>query len=83
MTDITATEDNNALVMWTVYDHPTDFPNNYVARKFMVTKGRAIATEEIILCPDLEALREQLEQLGLVPLKRDPHDDAKIVETWL
>jgi hypothetical protein len=27
------------LFIWTVYDHPRDFPNSYVARKFSTRPG--------------------------------------------
>lgn len=57
--------------------------DNYVARKFVVTKGRVRAAPEVIVEASLEAIREQLEQGGLVCLKRSPEDDPKIMEVWL
>lgn len=63
---------------WIIYDHPRDFPDDFVARRF----GTGIPTDDVIVGP-LEALREHLENLGLVRIARHPTDDAVIVETWL
>lgn len=66
------------LSVWTIYDHPSDFPDSFVARAF--TTG---PTNEIILATDLEQLREAFDRAGLVCMARNPNDDPKIVETWL
>jgi hypothetical protein len=69
--------------MWTVYDHPADFPNAYVARKFMVGHKSEGATNEVIMSDSLNELRAVFEAQGLVCLMRDPRDDPVIIETWL
>lgn len=69
----------DALVIWTVYDHPTDFPDEYVARKFI----GAEATVEVMVCAALEPIRIELANRGFVCLQRADGDDAKIIETWL
>lgn len=66
------------LSIWTIYDHPRDFPDNFVARAF--TTG---PTNEIILATELEQLRDAFDKAGLVCLARNPNDDPNIVETWL
>jgi hypothetical protein len=72
------------LAIWTVYGHPTDYPDKYVARLFDVSDQGATPTENIIIAPDLETLQDTLEfELGLVKLTRTLGDDPKIVETWL
>lgn len=68
----------NVLNIWTVYDHPTDFPNSYVARRFEYDK----ATGDIVQ-GELSIIRESFRRCGLTCLPRDPSDDAKIVECWL
>ena len=76
--------DRETLVMWTVYDRPTNFPNTYVAVKFAVLKDGSVgATGEFMVGPTLGALRDYLAGLGLVPLMRSDTDDPKIVETWM
>jgi len=73
------------MSVWTVYDHPTDFPNNYVARRFEISEGGELkATDSIIISPDLETLRRVLlVETGLTCLARMEGDDPKIVETWI
>lgn len=67
------------LPVWTVYDHPRDFPHCYVARKFLSARP----TPEFIVSPDLASLREVLAYKGLIPLTRDPSDDPVILESWI
>ena len=70
------------LEMWTIYDHPIDNPDLYVARTWTIVGGVVFAGEFIAL-DDLDQLRQRMRLKGLVPLHRAPGDDPKIVETWL
>jgi hypothetical protein len=65
--------------MWVVYDHPTDFPNNFVARCWLGEE----ASGDIIVSPDITALREVLAIKGLYRLERQEGDDPIIMEVWL
>lgn len=65
--------------IWVVYDHPTDFPDHYVARLW---RGETPTTIGII-DRDLERLRDRLEGMGLVKLMPQEGDDPVILETWL
>ena len=67
------------LEIWTVYDHPTDFPDMFVARKF----NGGEPTKDHITSPDIDQIRYAFEELGLVRVMRHPSDDPCIVETWL
>jgi hypothetical protein len=71
--------DRTDLPIWVVYDHPTDFPNNFVARLWL---GERV-TVAMMIGPNLDRLRAELERMGLVRLDRQPGDDPKILETWL
>lgn len=62
---------------WTIYDHPRDYPNGFIARKSIDNKP----TFETKLGSSLESVRKQLPP-GLTRFERDPSDDAVIVETW-
>lgn len=76
--------DLDLLTMWTVYDHPTDYPDHWVARCFAVGKGGGpTATAHVIRSKTLRALQLVLRNAGLTPLQRSDGDDANIVETWL
>ena len=75
---------DNILPMWTVYKHPRDYPDKFVARRFEARKGEVIPTHNIIVADTLERLREVLEiDMHLVCLTRNKEDDPVIVETWL
>jgi hypothetical protein len=72
------------LALWTVFDHPTDYPDKFVARRFEVDGYGVKPTGSIIIMNDLDKLREMLEfEMHLTCLTRSPQDDPKIVEVWL
>jgi hypothetical protein len=48
------------LQLWTVYDHPTDYPTNYVARLSIVGAAGTGPTEHLLVSTDLLAIRAQL-----------------------
>lgn len=76
-----------ALRMWTVYDNPSDFPvGMYVAREYVIglrDDHEPVTTGRIKASLWLDKLREELSDMGLVALHRDPTDDPVIVESWL
>jgi len=66
------------LELWTIYKHPLDYPNEFVARKFILDKP----TSEIKTSDTIETLRLLL-PMGLTRIERNPGDDPVIVETWI
>lgn len=73
----------SSLSMWTVYDHPKDFPNCYVARRFEVDRDGTRPTTDLMVSGDLELLRQTLQKRGLYCIASDPADAACILETWI
>ena len=73
---------DNVLNIWTVYDHPKDFPHSFVARRFEVRGPFPVVTDDIVQ-GELEIIRESFRQAGLVKLMRNDDDDPKIVESWI
>lgn len=73
---------NDDLHVWTVYDHPHDYPNSFVARLFIVRGGADYATNQVIEAATLDELHAQLPP-GLYRMPRDPMDDEKIMEVWI
>lgn len=71
------------LHMWTVYDHPKDAPDYYVARLWLVDGTGSHATNQAVASPNLESLRRLLASMGHIPLDRSPGDDPVIIETWI
>lgn len=68
------------LPMWTVYDHPKDYPDKIVARLWEGALN--LPTNAVILFDSLEAVRALFEP-RYARLTRSPGDDAKIMETYL
>lgn len=74
---------DSPLEMWTIYDHPSDFPDCFVARRFLIYAGGPVATTETISESDLETLRHHFEFTGWSCLQRQDGDDSVIVESWV
>ncbi len=73
-----------SMPMWVIYDHPSDYPDSYVAREHLVEETGSRPTENVVMSNSLELLRTMmLTQLRLTCLDRHPEDDPKIVETWV
>ena len=70
------------IEMWVIYDHPTDCPDAFIARKWLVGRGVLKATTETMTEPEVETLRKYFEASGLINLGRDPADDPAILECW-
>lgn len=77
----------DGLEMWTVYDHPADHPNEFVARMWIVPAAghnhEPVATGQTMSSSDLEWIRKFMRHRGLACIARSPDDDPVIVETWL
>lgn len=69
------------LKIWTIYDHPKDFPDSFVARKFIGYEP----TKEILVAGTLPEIRQVIKKSSgkLHRIHRSPDDDPKIVESWL
>lgn len=76
---------DNALEMFTIYDHPIDFPDSFAVVQSFATGGKIRRGLTWSGAPTLEEARDWIltARPGLVCLTRHPDDDAVIVETWL
>jgi hypothetical protein len=70
------------LPLWVVYDHPSDYPRDYVARQHIIGVAGQRPTDRI-MTGTLDSIRVALANLGLIRLTRSDADDPVIVETWL
>lgn len=68
--------------MWIVYDHPSDFPDQYVVRRWEVWPGLTKPTDEAFAAEDLGVVRAAIPPDAERITGRDPHDPC-ILETWL
>jgi hypothetical protein len=75
---------HQVMSVWTVYDHPVDRPDCYVARRFLIVgKSEPIATPDALRSHYLSALRTEMLRRRLARIPRDPHDDPVIIESWI
>jgi len=66
------------LELWTIYDHPRDFPGAFVARLWLMDQP----TDRVLISSTLDGVRALLPP-GLMRLVRDLDDDPCVVESWL
>jgi hypothetical protein len=74
---------SHVLSMWTIYDHPSDYPKSFVARRWDVGAGGVARTERILISDTVEWIRDQMQEMGLTRLVRSEGDDPCIMETWI
>ena len=66
------------LAIWTIYNKPRDYPQGFIARKYLLDRP----TSEVLTDTSLEAFRAKLPQ-GLFCLGRDIDDHPNVVESWI
>ena len=69
----------DGLTVYTIYDHPTDYPEHFVVRKW---KNNSISDGILGISKTLEGARKLLPE-GCAVIPKDDGDDPKIVESWL
>lgn len=69
------------LAIWTIIERPSDYPDEFIARKWIVAEGVAAPTGDIVTGPTLQSVRDQIPP-GLYCFTRAPEDDPNIVESW-
>lgn len=67
-----------------MYDHPKDYPDTFVARRFETGGGEPapMVTADMVT-GSLDLIRQSMLMCGLYCLPRNEGDDSRIVETWL
>ncbi|AWY06100.1 hypothetical protein SEA_FIREMAN_91 [Microbacterium phage Fireman] len=67
---------------YTIYDHPADYPDQFVIRAWFVENGAVTAYEPVALADTLEDARALIPQ-GRERVPRTQADDPVIVESWV
>lgn len=70
------------MSQWVIYKHPRDYPDKFVMRRWNITAGMMMATEEMATADTLSEIRKHVPP-GLFRLARFEDDDPCIVEVWL
>lgn len=76
-------EKRRVITMWTIYKHPTDYPDYYVVRACEVfSDGSIVHSPDCSLHETLWQARESLPP-NLYNLGRMKEDDPVIKESWI
>lgn len=74
--------DDSVLKMWTIYGHPLDYPEGFVARQWIIAGGGEPHPGPARYRKTLAEAREAV-PAGLYRLDRNPGDDPSVIETWI
>lgn len=69
--------------MFTVYDHPSDYPDSYVVREWSIRPDGPVPLDIVGACSTLEEARAIAGADGRFRLPAYAEDDPAILETWL
>lgn len=72
----------NASILFTIYDHPKDYPDFFVVRQWEADANGCRPKAWFRIGKTIEAVREYL-PFGVTLIGRDPSDDPVIAETWI
>ncbi|AWY05439.1 hypothetical protein HOT42_gp90 [Microbacterium phage Metamorphoo] len=71
-----------AVWVYTIYDHPSDYPDDYVLRAWRVQDGAVVGYDVSGKHPDLEEVRRMIPE-GRHRIGRMQDDDPAILESWV
>ena len=73
------------LTMFTVYQRPKDYPDEFVVREYEIRQEQVVASRLVVRAPTLDAARRALRRRrpDLVCIPRALADDPVIVESWI
>lgn len=72
--------------MVVIYENPSDYPGQFVARVWLVGAGWFKPTQRCVTATTLPAVREKMREsfgMNLYKMPRDQMDDPCIVEVWV
>lgn len=72
--------------LYVIYDHPDDYPDHFVVRRFSIegegAKARTVPREIVAVVSSLKKARNHVPE-GAINLGRFEQEDSKILESWL
>lgn len=72
-----------SIMVWTVYNKPSDYPDNVVARLWLFRDGGVVQpTHALIVGDTLDAVRRRIPST-FTRVERFDDDDPTIVEAWI
>jgi hypothetical protein len=70
------------LEVYTIYDHPSDYPNHFVVRKWLIRGDKPIPTDWIRASKSLKVVRKYI-PFDRVRIERSIEDNRYILESWI
>ena len=67
---------------YVIYERPGDYPDHFVVRRWVITKGEILCERGACLAKDLAGARKLVPD-GLICIERDENDARPIVEVWM
>jgi len=67
---------------WVICDHPRDYPDQFVLRRWDIIGSIPVPTDEIFLAKTLPEIRAKIPR-GFYRLERFEDDDPCILEVWV
>lgn len=74
------------LVIYTLYNHPVDYPDEFVIRRFTVSKGSNLPVpdnELFFRSISLQKCQDKMKEMRLYRMLRDNSDEPKIIESYI
>lgn len=69
--------------LYAIYDHPHDFPHNWIIRGWSIYSGMELPDNDVICCDSLETARQTIQRIVPGATLVDRNDpDPKIAEVW-
>jgi hypothetical protein len=72
----------DCLTIWTIYHHPSDYPDSWVLRGHDIFQGGLQAHEVCFVAPTLNEIRAKVPP-GTWCIGREPEDHPAIYESWI
>ena len=77
-------QDATTLVQYVIYDHPTDFPDDFVVRRFYIGLGIPMPELPIVgTAKTIEEARKWVPDSHSYCIQRLEQDDPNIAEVWM
>jgi len=78
------TSEEKGVVIYVVYENPSDYPGKYVAKRDIIKLGKLTRDPYWIMVEkDYAVIKKEMQRLGLVWMQRHMGDDPVIKETWI
>ena len=71
------------MTQYVLYCRPSDFPNDYVVREWLIKSGKIESLGITVKAPDLDTIYQRMNSMGLYYMPRQTDDDPCIMGVWM